>query len=55
MTVVCVGADDPFGHPCGEVMERLEKQVMADRIYLTSEGTIKFTTDGKRLWANRAG
>jgi hypothetical protein len=35
-------------------MERLEKQVTADRVYLTSEGTIKFTTDGKRLWVDEA-
>ena len=53
VAVVCVGADNPFGHPSGEVMERLEKQVTADRVYLTSEGTVKFTTDGKRLWADR--
>jgi competence protein ComEC len=54
VAVVCVGADNPFGHPSPDVMERLEIQVTADRVYLTSEGTIKFTTDGKRLWANRA-
>ena len=54
VAVVCVGADNPFGHPSGEVMERLENQVTADRVYLTSEGSIKFTTDGKRLWVDRA-
>jgi competence protein ComEC len=53
VAVVCVGADNPFGHLSGEVMERLEKQVTADRVYLTSEGTVKFTTDGKRLWVDR--
>ena len=53
MAVVCVGADNPFGHPCGEVMERLEKQVTADKTYLTSDGTIGFTTDGKMLWVDR--
>jgi competence protein ComEC len=53
--VVCVGANNPFGHPSPEVMERLEKQVTADRLYLTSEGSVKFTTDGKRLWVDRVG
>jgi competence protein ComEC len=53
VAVICVGTDNPFGHPSPEVMERLEKQVTADSVYLTSEGTVKFTTDGKRLWVDR--
>jgi len=55
MAVVCVGANNPFGHPSREVMERLEKQVTAGMLYLTSEGSVKFTTDGKRLWVDRMG
>ena len=51
VAVISAGAEDRFGHPSPEVMERLTEIVGADKIYLTSEsGTIEFTTDGERLW-----
>jgi len=51
LAVISVGADNPFGHPSPEVVERLGEMVGEDRVYLTSEqGTIELTTDGKRLW-----
>ncbi len=51
MAVVSVGADNPFGHPSPEVMERLIYRVGEDNVYRTDEnGTIEFITDGERLW-----
>lgn len=51
VAVISVGKENFFGHPDVDVLARLRNEVDEDRIYLTSEdGTIKFTTDGKRLW-----
>jgi competence protein ComEC len=48
--VISVG-ENRFGHPSGEVIGRLEKELGAEYIYRTDEqGTIEFTTDGERLW-----
>ena len=49
--VISVGADNKFGHPSDEIMERLEQKLDSENIYLTSQhGTIEFTTDGEKLW-----
>ena len=49
--VVCVGEDNPFGHPSPEVWERLVGTVGEDNVYRTDEdGTIEFITDGETLW-----
>ncbi len=51
IVVISVGADNTFGHPSDEVMERLEEEIGGDNIYRTDEnGTIEFITDGERLW-----
>ncbi len=51
VAVVSVGADNPFGHPSPEVMERLVDRVGEDNVYCTDEnGTIEFITDGQGLW-----
>ena len=51
VAVVSVGADNRFGHPAQDVMQRLVDWVGDGNIYLTSErGSITFTTDGERLW-----
>ncbi len=51
LAVISVGADNRFGHPTPEVMERLIEEVGAENIYRTDEqGTIEFITDGVRLW-----
>jgi competence protein ComEC len=51
VAVVSVGADNRFGHPTEEVMQRLVDCVGDGNIYLTSErGSVTFTTDGERLW-----
>jgi len=51
VVVISVGADNTFGHPNPEVVERLIDRLGEDNIYRTDEdGTIEFITDGERLW-----
>jgi len=50
VAVISVG-ENSYGHPSGEVVERLEAELGAENIYRTDEqGTIEFITDGERLW-----
>jgi competence protein ComEC len=50
--VISVGAENRFGHPSPQVLERLKDLPMAEaNIYRTDlSGTIEFTTDGTGLW-----
>jgi competence protein ComEC len=51
VAVICVGADNPFGHPSAEVMERLTDRLGEGNVYQTDQnGTIEFITDGETLW-----
>lgn len=51
IAVVSVGTDNRFALPRAEVVDRLVTRVGSDRLYFTStQGTIEFITDGKRLW-----
>ena len=51
VAVVSSGADNQFGHPAQEVMERLSETVPNSEIFLTAEdGAVTFETDGKSLW-----
>jgi len=53
VAVISVGADNPFGHPSPEVVERLGARLGEDKVYRTdTNGTIEFITDGERLWVN---
>jgi competence protein ComEC len=53
IAVICVGADNPFGHPSPEVLERLTDRLGEDNVYRTDQdGTIEFITDGERLWVS---
>ena len=49
--VISAGADNPFGHPSPEVLERLKDYMPLSRVFVTSErGAITFETDGESLW-----
>ncbi len=51
LVIISVGADNRFGHPWPQVLERLEKSVGGERILRTDErGTIEVMTDGERIW-----
>ena len=51
VAVISAGADNPFGHPSPEVVERLIASLGEDNVYRTDEdGTMEFITDGERLW-----
>ena len=51
LAVISVGADNAFGHPSRDVVDRLRQRIGQENIYRTDEdGTIEFTTDGERLW-----
>ena len=54
VAVISVGKDNEYGHPKQEVLERLKEKVKPEHIYRTDlQGTIEFTTDGKRLWVRK--
>nr|MBC8446334.1 hypothetical protein [Chloroflexota bacterium] len=51
LAVISVGADNRFGHPVPQVLERLEELVGGKRILRTDErGAIEVVTDGERVW-----
>ena len=45
------GGDNRFGHPHGEVVQRLEQAIGEHRVYRTADhGDIEFISDGSGLW-----
>jgi len=51
IAVISAGADNPFGHPSSEVVERLVDSLGEGKVYRTDEdSTIEFITDGEKLW-----
>jgi competence protein ComEC len=55
VAVISVGADNRFGHPSPDVVERLIDRLGEDNVYRTDKhGTVEFITDGERLWVKTA-
>ena len=51
LAVISVGADNTFGHPGADTLQRLADVVGADNIYRTDKNcTVECITDGTRLW-----
>jgi len=51
VAAISVGADNRFGLPHSQIVNRLTERLGSERVYLTStHGTIEFITDGDRLW-----
>jgi competence protein ComEC len=51
VAVICVGANNTFGHPSAEVVGRLIDRLGEGSVYRTDEdGTVEFFTDGEKLW-----
>ena len=49
--IISAGADNRFGHPSPEVLERLREFVPPERIFTTAErGSVTLETDGESLW-----
>ena len=49
--IISAGADNRFGHPSPEVLERLREYIPPDRIFTTAErGSVTLETDGESLW-----
>ena len=51
--VISAGAANQYGHPHADVVRRLEEAVNKASVFSTAtQGTIRFTTDGQRLWVD---
>jgi beta-lactamase superfamily II metal-dependent hydrolase len=50
VAVISVGEDNSFGYLATKIIDRLEEK-NGENIYRDDEqGTVKFITDGKKLW-----
>ena len=48
--VLSVGADNRYGHPAPELLQRLTEQDSLTILRTDHHGTVEFVTDGQRLW-----
>lgn len=56
VAVISAGKENPFGHPQQEILDQLEERLSEDKVYLTTQqGTITFTSDGRKLWVKTDG
>ena len=54
--VISAGRDNRFGHPHGDVMQRLESSIGAEQVFLTArDGTVEYVSDGESLWVKTHG
>jgi len=54
LAVISVGADNRFGLPDEDVVERLIESTGEENLYRTdTQGTIDFITDGEKLWVEK--
>jgi len=52
VSVVSAGAENPFGHPRPAVVARLA--AYGPVLTTADDGTVRFSTDGRRLWIETA-
>lgn len=49
--VISAGSGNRYGHPHADVIERLEKIIGGEGVFMTSrDGTVEYITDGAALW-----
>ena len=54
--VISAGRDNRYGHPHGDVMQRLESSIGAEQVFLTArDGTVEYISDGESLWVKKHG
>ena len=54
--VISAGQDNRYGHPHGDVMQRLESTIDPGLVFLTArDGTVEYISDGKMLWVKTHG
>jgi competence protein ComEC len=49
LSVVSVGEGNPYGHPAPSVLERLDETLL---LRTDEHGTVRLSTDGRRLWVD---
>ena len=54
--VISSGRENQYGHPHGDVLQRLESSVGAEQVFLTArDGTVEYISVGESLWVKTHG